>query len=39
MRLQGAVFDGTEALLDAGGAPLPGVKEFLSLMKIENVWM
>ena len=39
MRLQGAVFDGTEALLDAGGAPLTGVKEFLSLMKIEDVWM
>ena len=39
MRLQGAVFDGTEALLDAAGAPLPGVKEFLSLMKIEDVWM
>lgn len=39
MRLQGAVFDGTEALLDDGGAPLPGVKEFLSLMKIEDVWM
>lgn len=39
MRLQGAVFDGTEALLDAGRVPLPGVKEFLSLMKIEDVWM
>ena len=39
MRLQGAVFDGTEALLDTAGVPLPGVKEFLSLMKIEDVWM
>ena len=39
MRLQGAVFDGTEALLDAAGAPRPGVKEFLSLMKMEDVWM
>lgn len=39
MRLQGAVFDGTEALLGTAGVPLPGVKEFLSLMKIEDVWM
>lgn len=39
MRLQGAVFDGTEALLDDGGRRCPGVKEFLSLMKIEDVWM
>ena len=39
MRLQGAVFDGTEALLDTAGVPLPGVKGVLSLMKIEDVWM
>ncbi len=38
MRLQGAVFDGTEALLDDGGAAARG-EGVLSLMKIEDVWM
>lgn len=39
MRLQGAIFHLPDALLDASGAPLPGVKEFLSVMKMEGVWM
>ena len=39
MRLQGAVFHLPDALLDPSGAPLPGVKEFLSVMKMEGVWM
>lgn len=39
MRLQGAVFHLPDALLDEAGAPRNGVKEFLSLMKMEGVWM
>lgn len=39
MKLQGAVFDFEGSLLDAEGRPLPGLEEFLSLMKIEDVWM
>ena len=39
MRLQGAIFHLPSALLDASGVPLPGVKEFLSVMKMEGVWM
>ena len=39
MRLQGAIFHLPDALLDDTGAPLPGVKEFLSVMKMEGVWM
>lgn len=39
MRLQGAIFDLEGALLDGEGAPLPGLEPFLSLMKVEDVWM
>lgn len=39
MRLQGAIFHLLGALLDDTGAPLAGVKEFLSVMKMEGVWM
>lgn len=39
MRLQGAIFHLPGALLDETGAPRNGVKEFLSLMKMEGVWM
>lgn len=39
MRLQGAIFHLPDALLDASGAPLAGVREFLSVMKMEGVWM
>ena len=39
MRLQSAVFDGTELLTDAAGAWKPGVEEALALLKIEGVWM
>lgn len=39
MRLQGAVFHLPDALLDEAGAPRNGVKEFLSVMKMEGVWM
>ena len=39
MKLQGAVFDFESSLLDAEGHPLPGLEEFLSLMKMEDVWM
>lgn len=39
MRLQGAIFDFEGTLLDKAGAPLPGLEQFLSLMKIEDVWM
>ena len=39
MKLQGAVFDFESSLLDAEGRPLPGLEEFLSLMKMEDVWM
>ena len=36
MRLQGAVFDGTEALLGTAGVPLPGVKEFVAWLQKEK---
>lgn len=39
MRLQGAVFDGTELLTDVAGAWKSGVEEALTLLKIEGVWM
>ena len=39
MRLQGAVFHLPDALLDDTGTPLAGVREFLSVMKMEGVWM
>lgn len=39
MRLQGAIFHLPDALLDEVGAPRNGVKEFLSIMKMEGVWM
>lgn len=39
MRLQGAIFHLPGALLDEAGAPRSGVKEFLSVMKMEGVWM
>lgn len=39
MRLQGAIFHLPGALLDEAGAPRNGVKEFLSVMKMEGVWM
>ena len=39
MRLQGAIFDFQGTLLDDGGRPLPGVDRFLSLMKMEDVWI
>ncbi len=39
MRLQGAIFQLPDALLDAVGVPRSGVKEFLSVMKMEGVWM
>lgn len=39
MRLQGAVFHLPGALLDEAGMPRNGVKEFLSVMKMEGVWM
>ena len=39
MRLQGAIFQLPDALLDAAGVPRSGVKEFLSVMKMEGVWM
>lgn len=39
MRLQGAIFHLPDALLDAAGAPRKGVKEFLSVLKMEGVWM
>ena len=39
MRLQGAVFDGTELLTDGAGAWKSGVEEALTLLKIEGVWM
>lgn len=39
MRLQGAIFDFETTLLDNEGQPRPGVKSFLSLMKMEDVWM
>lgn len=39
MRLQGAIFHLPGALLDEAGAPRNGVKEFLSIMKMEGVWM
>lgn len=39
MRLQGAIFHLPGALLDETGAPRNGVKEFLSVMKMEGVWM
>ena len=39
MRLQGAIFDLEGAVLDRDGSPLPGLEPFLSLMKVEDVWM
>ena len=39
MRLQGVVFDFEDTLLDGAGQPRPGVERFLSLMKMEDVWM
>ena len=39
MRLQGAIFDAAGTLLDGEGQALPGVERFLSLMKMEDVWM
>lgn len=39
MKLQGAIFDFQDTLLDESGAPLPGVDRFLFLMKLEDVWM
>lgn len=39
MRLQGAVFDFPETLLDDKGKPLPGIERALSLMKMEDVWL
>lgn len=39
MRLQGAIFDGTELLLNPEGMLGPGVSEFLSVLKMEGVWM
>ena len=39
MRLQGAIFDVEGTLLDDKGNPLPGLERFLSLMKMEDVWM
>ena len=36
MRLQGAIFQLPDALLDAAGVPRSGVKEFLSVMKMEG---
>lgn len=39
MRLQGAIFDLDGALLDRAGASLPGLDPFLSLMKVEDIWM
>lgn len=39
MRLQGAVFHLPGALLDESGAPRSGVNAFLSVMKMEGVWM
>ena len=39
MRLQGAIFQLPDALLDAAGVPRSGAKEFLSVMKMEGVWM
>ena len=39
MRLQGAIFELEGALLDRDGVPLPGLEPFLSLMKVEDVWM
>jgi len=39
MKLQGAIFDFPGTLLDSEGQPLPGLDRFLSLMKMEDVWM
>ncbi|MEG1683737.1 MAG: HAD hydrolase-like protein, partial [Oscillospiraceae bacterium] len=39
MRLQGAIFDGTDLLCDGAGKPRPGVSEFLSLLKMDGVWL
>lgn len=39
MRLQGAIFHLPGALLDEAGASRSGVKEFLSVLKMEGVWM
>ena len=39
MRLQGAIFDGTELLMTPAGTLGPGAPEFLSVMKMEGVWM
>ena len=39
MKLQGAIFDTRDTLLDETGSPLPGLMPFLSWMKMEGVWM
>ncbi|MBU5628061.1 hypothetical protein KQI82_14200 [Oscillibacter sp. MSJ-2] len=39
MRMQGAIFDWNSTFLDDGGAVRPSVREFLTLMKLEDVWM
>lgn len=39
MQLQGGIFQFEGTLLDGAGRPLPGVEQFLSLMKMEGVWM
>ncbi len=39
MRLQGAIFELEGAVLDQDGSPLTGLEPFLSLMKVEDVWM
>lgn len=39
MRLQGAIFEAPETLLDETGMPLPGVERMLALLKMEDVWM
>lgn len=39
MRMQSAIFDWDSTFTDATGAMRPNVREFLTLMKLEDVWM
>ena len=39
MRLQGAIFDGSGAVLDEKGNALSGIDRTLSLLKMEDVWL
>ena len=39
MRMQGAIFDWNSTFLDAAGALRPGAREFLMMMRLEDVWM